>query len=146
MNRKLSIIFTACLLAVSVAVIVHASEPEAKPAGAVYSMREFDLKSGVNADEFDAFVRKEMANAVGKDAEGMKLRIFKADRGVRKGRYLLVWEFDSVAARDRYFPREGSLGSPAFQQVLDHMKTVMGKFSGDINQNFAYTDYVQMAE
>lgn len=146
MNRIFAFASIVCLLAVSVAVIVHADEPEAKPSGPVYSMREFDLKPGVNADEFDAFVRREMADAVGKDAEGMKLRVFKADRGMRKGRYMLVWVFDSVAARDRYFPKEGSFGSPAFQRVLDHMKTVMGKFSGDINQNFAYTDYVQLVE
>jgi hypothetical protein len=146
MNRNHLVVFTACLLAVSVAMIVRAAEPEIKTSGPVYSMREFDLKSGVNTDEFDAFVRKEMANALGKDAEGMKLLILRGDRGVRRGHYLLVWEFDSVAARDRYFPREGSLGSPAFQQVLDRMKAVMGKFSGEINQNFAYTDYVQMSE
>lgn len=145
MNRKLLLIATG-LVAISAAFILCAAEPAPKSPGPVYSIREFELKSGVNAAQFDAFVRKELANAVGPDTEGMKLRILKGDRGERKGRYLFIWEFDSVATRNRYFPREGGGSSPAFQSAMDHMKIVFNKFSNFVNEHLAYTDYVQVSD
>jgi len=45
----------------------HPADSETKPSGPVFSMREFELKPGVKAEEFDAFVRKEMAGAIAKD-------------------------------------------------------------------------------
>ncbi len=38
---------------------------------------------------------------------GITFRLFKADRGTRDGKYLLLIEIDSVDVRDRIFPIEG---------------------------------------
>jgi hypothetical protein len=133
------------LFTTTLAWIVHAAEAaDAKPAHPDYSMREFELKSGVNPQQFEAFVQTELAKATGADS-GMKLHILRGDRGDRKGAYLLVWEFDSVAARNRYFPKEGGGSSADYQQAWDHIKTVMSKFSSYVNEHFAYTDYVQIS-
>jgi hypothetical protein len=146
MNRIHSIIAIGCLCCISAAVAVHAADLEIKPSGPVFSMREFELKPGVKAEDFDAFVRKEMAGVIAKDVTGMKMRILKGDRGARKGAYLLVWEFDSLAARNHYFPKEGGWSNPAFQQVLNQMRAVMGKFSAYVREQAAYTDYVTVSD
>ncbi len=54
------------------------------------------------------------------DAKGWKTYVSKGDRGIRKGKYALIHEFDSIEARQRYFPVEGG--------------------------EAGYTDYILMAE
>jgi hypothetical protein len=145
MDRKQFTWTAVALFTFLAGLIVRAAEPtDAEPAHPVYSMREFELKSGVKPEQFEAFVQTELAKAVGTDS-GMKLHILRGDRGDRKGAYLLVWEFDSVAARNRYFPKEGGESNAEYQKAWDHMKTVMSKFSNYVNEHFAYTDYVQIS-
>jgi hypothetical protein len=146
MHRIHLIIATGCLCCISAVRAIHAADLETKPSGPVFSMREFELKPGVKAREFDAFVRKEMAGDIAKDVTGMKMHILKGDRGTRKGAYLLVWEFDSVATRDHYFPKEGGWNNPAFEQASKHMMTVMAKFSSCIRESAVYTDYVTVSD
>jgi hypothetical protein len=134
-----------CLCCISAVLAVHAADWETKPPGPVFSMREFKLKPGVKVEEFDAFVRKEMTGATTKDATGLKLHILRGDRGARKGAYMMIWEFDSVATRDHYFPREGGWSSQAFQQASKAMTTVMGKLSSYIREPAVYTDYVMVS-
>jgi hypothetical protein len=146
MYRIHSFIAIGCLCCVSAAVAVHAADLETKPSSPVFSMREFELKPGVKAVDFDAFVRKEMAGAIAKDVTGMKMLVLKGDRGARKGAYLLVWEFDSLAVRNHYFPKEGGWNNPAFQQVLNQMQGVMDKFSAYVREQAVYTDYVTVSD
>jgi hypothetical protein len=146
MHRIHTIIAIGCLCCISAGSAVHAADLETKPSGPVFSMREFELKPGVKTGEFDAFVRKEMAGAIAKDVTGLKMHILKGDRGARKGAYILVWEFDSVATRDHYFPKEGGWSSPAFQQASKLMMTVMGKFGSYIREPAVYTDYVTVSD
>jgi len=145
MHRCRSILALCCLLGISTILLVRAADLQTKPSGPVDSMREFELKPGVKAEEFDAFVRKEIASGIAEDMPGMKMRILKGDRGARKGRYILIWEFDSVATRDHYFPKEGGWSSPAFQQASKQMMTVMSKLSSYIREPDAYTDYVTIS-
>lgn len=146
MHRIHPIIAIGCLCCISAVPAVHAADLEPKPSGPVLSMREFELKPGVKAEDFDAFVRKEMADDIAKDVAGMKMYVLKGDRGARKGAYILVWEFDSMASRDHYFPKEGGWKNPAFQQASKQMMTVMGKFSSYIRESAVYTDYVTIAD
>ena len=41
--------------------------------------------------------------------EGWTTRLLKGERGARAGKYLLVFEITSSAARDRYFPAENQV-------------------------------------
>jgi hypothetical protein len=84
--------------------------------------------------------------SVAKDAAGMKMRILKGDRGARKGRYMLVWEFDSVASRNVYFPREGGFASDAFREAWKRMSAVMDKFKSYVKEPSDYTDYVVVSD
>ena len=146
MNKKAKIFGLGCVLGLATVVcLARAAETAPKPVPPVLSVREFELRSGVKPETFEAFVRQEVAN-VTKDAAGMKIRILKGDRGKRKGRYVLLWEFDSVASRNAYFPKEGGFASPAFREAWKKMSSVMDKFSGYVKEASAYTDYVVVSE
>jgi hypothetical protein len=130
------------LLSCGAALPVSGAGSETNANAPVLSMREFELKPGVSAAEFEQFVRGEMASTVARNVKGMKIEILKGDRGERKGAYILVWEFDSVATRNQFFPREGGGSGPPFKEAWDHIKTVMGKFRSYVKELSAYTDYV----
>ena len=124
----------------------RAADSAETPSAPVLSMRAFELKSGVKPGDFENFVRTELADAMGKGADGLKMHIFKGDRGERKGAYILVWEFDSIATRDRFFPREGRGGGPPFQEVWQRIKGAMSKFNSYVQERESYTDYVAVSK
>jgi hypothetical protein len=129
-----------CLLIGAAPLVSGANPPEPTPSP-ILSMRESALKPGVKAADFEQFARGEMAGAVAKNVKGMKIKILKGDRGERKGAYILVWEFDSVATRNQFFPREGGLGAAPFDEAWEQIKTVMGKFKSYVKDLGDYTDY-----
>jgi hypothetical protein len=146
MRRLLSLIFLLGLgFVVAVLGTRGADSIEQTPAP-VMSMRFFELRPGVKPKAFESFVRTELADALGRGADGMKMHIFKGDRGERKGAYILVWEFDSVATRDRCFPREGRGSSPLFQGVWQRIKGAMSKFKSYVQERDSYTDYVAVSK
>ena len=87
-----------------------------------------------------------MAAVVGKEIDGLKIEILKGDRGDHKGGYILIWKFDSAASRNQFFPREGGLSGPAFQQTWKRLKPLMLKFSTYVQERESYTDYVVVAD
>jgi hypothetical protein len=143
-HPKILLLF--CLLSGAAALLVSAADLEMKAPSPVLSMREFELRPGVNAAEFEQFVQGEMVETVARNVKGMKIQILKGDRGQRKGAYLLIWEFDSVTTRNQFFPREGGMGGPPFREAWDHIKTVMGKFRSYTSGLGDYTDYVVVSD
>jgi hypothetical protein len=141
-SNRLFVLVLLCLLAGAAAPGASGADAETNISPPILSMREFELKPGVKASDFERFVQGELAATVAKNVKGMKIKILKGDRGERKGGYILVWEFDSVADRNRFFPKEGGGSSPAFQDAWDHIKAVMGKFKNYTKDLSAYTDYV----
>ena len=109
-------------------------------------MREFELRSGVKPEEFEKYAREELKRALSQAKTGTRFRILKGDRGDRKGGYLLIWEFESVAARNEFFPKEGGGASPACQQAWKRIKLAMEKFSIYVKEKRSYTDYVTVAD
>jgi hypothetical protein len=78
---------------------------------------------------------------------GWKTHLLKGDRGARAGKYLVLFEIESLEARDRYFPRPGEESEEFtrfFEQHPDAAaaleKLHWGR-SADIT-----TDYVAVAE
>jgi hypothetical protein len=136
------ILLLLCLISCVAASPVFAADVETNAVAQLLSMREFELKPGIKASDFERFVQGELMETVAKSVKGMKIKILKGDRGERKGGYILVWEFESVAARNQFFPREGGGSSPAFQEAWDHIKAVMGKFKSYTKDLSSYTDYV----
>lgn len=146
MSRNLLIALFACLITCIALVVSHATSSEKPVPEPVISIREFELRSGVKPEEFETYVRQELTHALSQAKTGAHFRISKGDRGDRKGGYLLIWEFESVAARNEFFPKEGGGASPACQQQWKRIKLAMEKFSVYVKEKHSYTDYVTVAD
>jgi len=146
MRRHLITILIVCLIAFCAVVLVRAAETRNDNGAPVISVREFELRSGVKPQEFETYARQELTRALSQAKTGTRFRILKGDRGDRKGGYLLIWEFESVAARNEFFPKEGGGASPACQQAWKRIKLAMEKFSIYVKEKHSYTDYVTVAE
>ena len=68
----------------------------------VIGVHLFQLKPEVTAEDFERFVAEEIHPAV--NGPDIALRICRGERGERLGKYVMLFEFDDVAARNRYFP------------------------------------------
>jgi hypothetical protein len=136
-----------CLASSSVAPLpVHADDPVRKGQTPVVSVREFELKPGIKVEDFEAFARRELSEAQTRGNPGLRMHILRGDRGEHKGRYVLVWEFDSVAARDQCFPKEGAGSSAAFRETWSRIRVMLGKFASYVREKGSYTDYVLVSD
>ena len=70
----------------------------------VYGIHEIELRPGADPAAFERLCA-EGARMVG--FEGWKPILLKGERGARKGKYLMIVEIESLAARDRYSPDSG---------------------------------------
>ncbi len=72
----------------------------------------------------------------------MSMVVLKGDRGERKGKYQIVYHFDSIATRDKFFPSEEEPAS-------DRYRNTMASVAADVVQDLqrfpfdgeVYTDY-----
>jgi hypothetical protein len=110
----------------------------------VFGMHMIALKPGVKAEDFEKFVAEEMYPLP--SLEGLRFYLLKGDRGDREGKYLVVYEFESVEVRNRYFPSPGEM-SEEVQRFFASYATVFEKWTtfatpmGDI-----CTDYIVVGE
>jgi hypothetical protein len=112
----------------------------------VFGLHEIELNPGVNEEDFEKFFLKELATAP--MYPGFSLRLLKGDRGARKGKYLVLFDIDSVETRDRFSsaPHQGSAEADQFDEahkdVWEPLFQKWATFSPtDIAQNLNYTDY-----
>ena len=82
----------------------------------LFGMHMIALRPGVKAEDFEKFVAEESYSFP--TPEGWKLYVLKGDRGDREGKYLVMNEFESVEARDRYYPAPGQ-PSEEYQQFME---------------------------
>lgn len=112
----------------------------------VYSMHAFELRDGVEAEKFEAFVIEEFAKVFAKPSHGVRPFVVKGDRGKAKGEYKLVTSFASKKNRDKYFPVEGGEPSKALAEdaTPTQLKTIekLGTFVSFVE----YTDFVVLDE
>ena len=71
----------------------------------VFGMHEMRLEPGQDPDAFERFWRDEVAPLA--DFPGWTTHLLKADRGARAGTFLVLFEVESVEARDRFYPSPG---------------------------------------
>jgi hypothetical protein len=70
----------------------------------VYGLHEIELRPGADPAAFEQLV----AGAADLEGlEGWTSYLLKGERGERKGKYMLLFEIESLAARDRYAPDSG---------------------------------------
>ena len=109
----------------------------------VFGIHKVTLKPGVNGDDFEAFFRT--SGSYVPISDDWKVYLVKGDRGDREGKYLLLFEINSVEARDRDAPADDSQevtpqseGEEAFfREWLTYARAVTDP---------AFTDYVVVAE
>jgi hypothetical protein len=86
----------------------------------VYSLHSIALKAGASGSDFEHFFREEVEPVPG--PSGLTMRLLKGDRGDREGKYLLMFEFESVERRNQLFPEAG----PAARQMSGEVMQWMG--------------------
>jgi hypothetical protein len=111
----------------------------------VFGIHEIELRSGANAPEFERYVTQEVFPAF--PLPGTRYYLLKGNRGARDGRYLLVFEFESVEARDRVAPSDNVLGAEA-QRVVDAASAVLNRWGALATPigEAVYADYVEVGK
>ena len=112
--------------------------------GEVIAVRELQLKAGVDATQFEGFVRSTYNPAWEGAVPGVKGYIARADRGAQKGSYALFLIFDGEKTRDAIFPKEGGGASPAFAPALQRPLALNQELDKYVEPGTlsVYTDYV----
>lgn len=88
--------------------------------GRVMALREATLKSGVSKDEFERYFSDSVAIPLSRHVPGVRAHLLRGDRGARVGGYVILFEFESVAKRNAYYPRPDS-SSALYQRVAKKM-------------------------
>ena len=112
----------------------------------VFALHEIELRPGVSAEEFETFFATEIGSSP--IYPGWWAQLLKADRGERAGKYLVIFEIESIEARDRYFPTAGERSEEAGQFTHQHpeiaaMFEKWGTLASPPGQ--VYTDYMVVA-
>jgi hypothetical protein len=113
----------------------------------VFGMHEIELNPGVQEEDFENFFLQEMAT--GPIFPGWRIRLLKGDRGVRKSKYLVLFEIESAEARDRFAPAPNQSNEETDQFLEKHKETMEPIFQKwatfsptDLGANLNYTDYL----
>jgi hypothetical protein len=84
----------------------------------VFAMHEVELLPGVSPEAFETFFATEIGSAP--VYPGWWAQLLKADRGQRAGKYLVIFEMESLEVRNRYFPAAGERSEEALQFTQQH--------------------------
>jgi len=132
----------ACVVVVALTtVILHPMSVHAQtlPLGEVLVVNVPDLKPDADLKAFEAYVQTQVAPAWKKSAPGMELHLVRADRGSRKGQYMLVWTTDTLSRRKAYASTTG--GSPFTQELRAKVGDVRAGFRPFVNSGGQYHEY-----
>jgi hypothetical protein len=107
----------------------------------VLGLHEVELPPGVTPEEYEQVFGKELASLP--DFQGWKSYLLKGDRGDRAGKYLLLFQVESVEARDRYYPRpEEESEARRFAGEHPEAAAVWEKYAGSLSEPHNTTDYL----
>lgn len=126
------------------AVKVVPSVTTAMGTGEVLGIHEVVLKPGVEPAELERFAAEEFEPAVRDLFPGIRVRVYKGERGRAPGSYLVVYEVPSLRVRDYYFPGHGEGESPAAQALEKACGAPCEKawnHLGQLTTALGYTDY-----
>jgi hypothetical protein len=117
--------------------------------GEVLGIHEVVLKPGVTPAELERFAAEEV-DPVFKDLfPGVRVRLYKGERGRAPGTYLLIYEISSLRARDYYFPGHGAGLSPAARALNEACGAPCDKVAsrlGELTTNLGYTDFYALVK
>jgi hypothetical protein len=111
----------------------------------VFGMHMIALRPGVKPEDFERFVNQKVYPAY---SEALRIDgyLLKGDRGDREGKYLMVFEFPSVEARDRLFPSPSKLSEQAQQLFARSQKLFEEWATFATPLDAIYTDYVAVGK
>jgi hypothetical protein len=98
-----------------------------------------DLKPDADLKAFEQYVQEQVAPAWRKSAPGMDLHLVRADRGSRKGQYMLVWTTDTLERRKAYASTTGR--SPFTQELREKVGDFRPGFQPFVNSGGEYHEY-----
>ena len=109
----------------------------------VLGVHEVELDADKDRAEFERLAAAAMAEAA---PEGLNFRVFKADRGLRNGRYMFLVEIESAEARDRIFPIEDADSAEvlAFFEAHPTVGEAWGRLDSYVPSMGVGTDYVEI--
>jgi hypothetical protein len=114
----------------------------------VLGIHEIELLPGVSEADFERLVLDEFRPGVS-GFQGWTVHLGKADRGERDGKYAIIIEIESQAARDRYSPSTNEMSEEG-QRALERLSELSAKwatFSPTApGQNTVFTDYILIGE
>lgn len=116
----------------------------------VYGIHEVELRPGVTEQELEKYFTQEVMRMP--VYPGWKIRLLKADRGERRGKYAILFELDSVEARDRIWPTPDGKSDEARAFDAQHAATnqpILDKWdkytTAVAGADAVFTDYVEVA-
>ncbi len=108
----------------------------------VYGIHDLELKPGVSAEEFESFVAQEVNTMP--PIPGWTWAISKGDRGDRIGKYVMIFEIESVEVLDRDLPLDDG-PSPDMKKWFEATDAVFQKFATFVvsapGEGAPWTDY-----
>jgi hypothetical protein len=118
------------------------SSPIAMPK--VFGLHEIELRPGVKPEEFERIFAEKIAPSP--EFPGWKTHVLRGDRGARTGKYLVLFEIESLKARNQYFPRQDEPSEEVDQFFEQHKKAEaamkeLERYS-TFGENDITTDYV----
>src|SRR5687768_8923521 len=108
----------------------------------VFGIHHLELKNAADAAEFERIVSDEL-NALPK-LPGWEVSIVKGERGENIGKYVLIFEFESLEVRNRDLPGDGTM-APDVQKFMDTNTPTFDKVSSYLTAPLGggtFTDYV----
>lgn len=96
----------------------------------VLGLHVVELRPGVTPEQFEHFVIDEYLPALAgplSQLSGIEVHLLRCDRGEQEGQYIFMFEFESVEARDRYFPTPGVPGK-ALLPFIESLQPVTTKW------------------
>jgi len=142
MKKKALLTLVFCLIMSTGANQLAAQDPVKGSVIAIHSYI-YELQPGVTMDQFMDFITNKYIPEFCKNFPGTKMYALRADRGVNKFQFGMMTVFESVAARDNYYPAEdvaseaGLAADKKMEPVnMEFMKYVKG------GTRTSYTDWI----
>ena len=112
----------------------------------VFGFHEVELRREVDPAEYERFLAEEIIP--GPVLPGWQVRLLKGERGTRAGKYLLVFEIESLEARNRFFPEAGedSEESRRFFEQHPDAAAAWEKVGAFESGTMDFNDYLVVAE
>lgn len=88
----------------------------------VYGLHEIELRPEVDPEEYEAWFAEEVAGQP--VLPGWKAYLLRGERGRRTGKYLMVFEMDSIEDRDRFVSEEGEQSGELQRYLAEHPEIV----------------------